>query len=120
MASQGVPTEQMIQDLGAVVSHPEFQKIVQELEETPQPERINTAKRVASVDELKRRGIPVPSTMRFTTRMFENPTAPSTQFDLLDAFDPNEQATDLVRPTFCITIGVGELLYICASLGDTI
>ncbi|UOE36835.1 hypothetical protein MTP16_25735 (plasmid) [Hymenobacter monticola] len=126
MAKQGVPTEKMIQDLGKVVSHPQFQSIVQELEETPAPQRRSKAKQLASVDELKRRGIPVPSTMRFTTRMFENPTAPTTEFDLLDTFDPAServstlQQSELVAPTFCITVGVGELIYICASLGDTI
>lgn len=65
--------KQQAATLSDVVRHPGFVSIVQELEDTPPEQRDAKAAELASIDNLRARGVPIPEGMRLTTRWFENP-----------------------------------------------
>ena len=73
-APRELPSEvrEQLADLAQVVSNPQFTAIINEIEQAPEAERVDTASRLASVAELEARGIPIPQGMRVTTRWFEN------------------------------------------------
>ncbi|WP_206269288.1 hypothetical protein [Streptomyces alfalfae] len=117
-ATQESPTPEQIKELSArlaeVASHPEFTQMLREIEESPDSERLATATRLASVDELTARGIPVPEGFRLTTRYFENP-ASVTRGDVATSL-PEPPEEDLARATVCASVGY----IVCASVGGEV
>lgn len=57
--------------LGKLASAPAFLDLLQEISDAPEDQRDETARRLATVDELKRRGLPVTDANRLTLRYFE-------------------------------------------------
>lgn len=108
------PTREMVQDLGRVVSHPEYQQILERLESLPDEEREDYARKVASIEEFRQRGIPVPEGLRVSVRYFEDPLEPSPKFNLLDS----EIEDPSTAPTICVSVGAGAFVTICVSVGN--
>ncbi|WP_142215263.1 hypothetical protein [Streptomyces sp. SLBN-118] len=114
------PTPEQLKELSKVLaevaSHPEFTKILKEIEQTPESERLAKATRLASVDELTRRGIPVPEGFRLTTRYFENPSS-VTRGDVAVTLPQLPAGGDeLERITVCASVGY----IVCASVGGEV
>jgi len=61
--------------LGAVVRHPGYRTMIEELERTPEDQRVAVAQNLACREELERRGVPLPEGFRITLRSFEDPNA---------------------------------------------
>jgi hypothetical protein len=70
--AQGLDVEKGAREIGALVAHPQYQALIEELERTPERERVEVARRLATRDELIRRGIPLPEGFRITLRWFED------------------------------------------------
>lgn len=64
-----------VEAISSVATRPEFVEILQEIHGAPESERVATAERLASIGELRSRGVDLPQGSRLTTRYFENPTA---------------------------------------------
>ena len=64
---------EMAEELAKAASHPEFLKLIHEVQESDGPHKVAVAKANARVDEVSARGIPLPQTFRVTTRTFEDP-----------------------------------------------
>jgi hypothetical protein len=96
--------------LSTIASHPEFVKILQEIEQAPSDERGNVAKELANVEAMAERGIPVPDTFRATTRVFEDPDAP---LGAKPTLPPPPRPPTAEVATICLSLG----FIICASVG---
>lgn len=113
--SQNPQNEKLIAGLKKTVSDPKFIDLIQEVNSKPKDQRNEYAKKVANVNELKNRGIPVPEGFRLTTRIFEDPEKPSSIYDE----EGNVVSPNVAVPvTVCISLGVGELVYVCVSYGN--
>jgi len=111
-----VPTEEMIQRLARTVTHPEFQKLIREIEERPEAERRAFAECVATPEEFAKRGIPVEEGFRVTTRYFEAPNASSTTLTKIYDEPTGKRPVGLRRGTLCVSVG----FIVCVSYGDEI
>lgn len=63
--------ERMARKLAETASHAEFLKMIQGVQAATGSERKSVAERVARVEEVSARGIPIPEDFRLTTRTFE-------------------------------------------------
>jgi len=70
------PVEVIARQIGELVSHPQYQAMIRELEQADEDERSSLALRLATPDELRRRGIELPPGFRITLRWFENSENP--------------------------------------------
>jgi hypothetical protein len=103
--------EEQTRRLNQVWTHPRFIELIQDLEETPENERPEVARRLVTRDELDRRGIPIPPGVRITTRWFEDPRAQTLESPLVDS-GPDIGPR---RPPINICVSAG--FYVCASCG---
>ncbi len=103
--------EEMMRRLTETVSHPEFDKFVQEIERQPKDERLKWTKAHATVDEMKRRGIPLEEGFRISVRTFEDPDSPKPEFDIIGT--PSDEPAGTW--TVCVSLGY----VICATVGHT-
>ncbi len=83
-------TRSMISELSAMTTHPEFVKLVQEIESAPSAEREETARKLATLDVLVDRGIPVPDQARISLRSFEDPSAATRREEPVATISPNK------------------------------
>lgn len=113
-----MPNDRLIEDLGKTIGNAQFQGLVKEIDAQPPSERIAFAKRLATVDELKKRGIPLPEGFRITTRVFENPSDMSSQFD--ETGKQIAATSAAVGPTVCVSVGAGIIVNVCVSVGGEI
>ena len=72
-----VPNKKNIQEvsaaLGRAVEHVEFKKIIEEIKSASQSDRFGLAVRLANMQEMKNRGIPIPKGTKVSLRGFEKP-----------------------------------------------
>jgi len=105
--------------LRQVVSHPEFLKVLREIEQAPSPERLTVAQQLATPTALAQRGIPIPQDFRVTTRIFEQPSAATIQaVTLSEEGQPTPPPAELATGPITICASVGFI--VCASVGTTI
>lgn len=105
----------MITRLAAVVSHPEFSKMLQEIEAKPGEERMKFAKIIATPKELARRGIPMPEGFRITTRIFEAPGASVVRAVKIDEDILGADGKTAYATTICASLG----FILCVTVGHT-
>jgi hypothetical protein len=106
---QGIDVEKIAREIGVLVAHPQYQALIEELERTPEHERVEAARRLATRDELTRRGIPLPEGFRITLRWFEDHDA---RWPLKEA---TEQTPVPVQAAWTICGSIGFI--VCASAG---
>jgi hypothetical protein len=118
-----IPSDEMIKSIAAVAGHPEFIKLIEELEAKPPELRMQYAKAYATPTELLRRGIPIPAGFRITTRTFEAPGASTTiHTKIADELSPGGiLGSHPKKPkpppppvTICVSVG----LVLCVSVGS--
>ena len=61
----------MTTELVKVISQPDFQKFIQEVESKPSAERFEYAKNVTNIEGLRKRGIEVPDDLNIKVRTFD-------------------------------------------------
>ncbi|MFD9412497.1 hypothetical protein ACFWBN_36595 [Streptomyces sp. NPDC059989] len=107
-------TQQAI-TLSKMASHPGFLAILDEISQAPEAEQLETAERLATVENLRSKGVPIPDDFRLTTRFFENPEAATVSSFKIDTATPPGVDDDTVVSglTVCGSLG----LYLCASVG---
>lgn len=54
-----------------VISHPDFQKFLQEVEGMPSAQRFEFATKVTNIEELRKRGVEVPDDLNIKVRTFD-------------------------------------------------
>lgn len=104
-----------INEIAAVTSNPQFIAMVREIEQAPDKERLQVARRLATVKELRARGVPVPDDLRLTLRYFEPRPDGSLANEVV-----TEHASPLrgggperLKVNICASVGV----VVCASAG---
>jgi hypothetical protein len=102
--------------LSEVASHPEFTRMLREIERAPEAERVAKATQLASVDELAKRGVPIPDGFRLTTRFFENPEAAVRGDVAVTLPEPTPGVAPEARTTVCGSIGY----IVCGSVGGEV
>lgn len=99
--------------LGKVVTSPQFQGIIQELASLPESEREARARELASPDTLRARGVPyLPEGLRLSTRVFERPSEGASATGDVEA----HAAATGTEPDLTVCVSVGGLC-VCASVG---
>jgi hypothetical protein len=101
----------MTDQLARIVSHPGFTELVKEIEEAPDGDRMAAAQRLATVQELERRGVEAPEGLRITTRYFEDPDS-QLRGDI--ATDQSGTHSDVASGTLCTSLG----FFACVSYGE--
>lgn len=105
------PMRQQIELLSQIATHPALRQILTQIQEAPPQDRLATAERLASIEQLEAQGVNIPEGLRVTTRYFEDPDA------LL-------RADVMVKPTAeqflrsgggTLCVSVGEI--VCVSYG---
>ncbi|MET4428497.1 hypothetical protein [Mycolicibacterium sp. 624] len=101
--------------LGKMASHPEFLAVLKEIQDAPEADRLKTAERLATVDNLRQRGVPIPDEFRLTTRYFENPTQSILSSVQVDTVRPPGADDDdfVAGVTVCGSVGY----IVCGSVG---
>jgi len=107
-------TEQA-QRASVLAVHPVFIALVREIQSAPKSERLATAERLANINALRERGLPMPEEFRLTTRYFENSNAIVGGSIRLDTAYPVVRDEPVFTMTVCISIGEGP-----GGLGPTI
>ncbi|MGW6544108.1 hypothetical protein ACWGBH_14820 [Streptomyces massasporeus] len=114
------PTPEQLAEFGKalaeVASHPEFTRMLREIEQVPEAERLAKATELASVDELAKRGIPIPEGFRLTTRFFENPESAVRGDAAITLPEPTAGVDPEARATVCGSIGY----IVCGSVGGEV
>jgi len=100
----------MADTISKIVGDPRMLALLGEVERAPAAKRLATAKKLATVQALKARGIPIPEGFRITTRVFEDPSKP---IDV--SVPPTRVGTEQI--SVCASIGVRG---ICATVGADI
>lgn len=122
--------------LGKLASAPAFLDLLQEISDAPEDQRDETARRLATVDELKRRGLPVTDANRLTLRYFEERPNEPLRGAVTDAphdegpadpglppgvilADDDEGGDALFKDwTICATTGyINGTILVCSSVG---
>jgi hypothetical protein len=122
--------------LGKLASAPAFLDLLQEISDAPEDQRDETARRLATVDELKRRGLPVTDANRLTLRYFEERPGEPLRGAVTDAphdegpadpglppgvilADDDEGGDALFKDwTICATTGyINGTILVCSSVG---
>lgn len=118
--------------LSQLASSKEFLELLQDIGDASESERLEAAKRLATIDELKTRGVKVPPEMRLTLRYFEERPG-NTVNAVTDTNEPAAPPESPVAPvspepgapiagsgwTVCATTGYiseGGVL-VCSSMG---
>jgi len=107
--AQRFDVETVARQIGELVTHPQYQAIIEELERAPEHERGDIARRVATREELIRRGIPLPDGFRVALRWFEDP---DTRWPVTEVMD---RPVVPVQANWTVCGSVG--FYLCASVG---
>jgi hypothetical protein len=120
-----------IDALGKLASAPAFLDLLKEINNAPEDERLEVAGRLATVDELKRRGLPVTDANRLTLRYFEERSDQPMRGAVTDA-PLDEGPADTGLPpgvilaeeedkgdwTVCATTGTNQGgIFVCSSIG---
>lgn len=102
-------------NLNAVVSHPEFAGLLEQLEREPEENRKQFIRERMNTDALRQQGIPVQPELRSVVRYFEDPHAAVISSEAIIGPDGVDQikASDI---TVCVSFGVG----LCVSVGSTL
>jgi hypothetical protein len=101
-----------IETLAKLTASPQFLSLIEEIQYASEPERLVAARRLATVDELHRRGVPIPEGTRFTTRYFEN--RPDGTRGIEQLIDTTEAAADEIGTwTLCASVGY----IVCVTVG---
>ena len=64
---------EMAEELSAAATHPEFLKMIHEVQDADDQGKIATARANAQAERVSARGVSLPQTFRVTTRTFEDP-----------------------------------------------
>lgn len=116
--SNGGDLAQQAAILTAITTHPAILEMLREVEAVPEPQRMQKAEQLATVDAMKARGIPVPAGVRLTTRYFEDPNAPQIQAQIVSG-GPAEPVAAMVQAagtSICASLG----FFFCVSVGRNI
>lgn len=110
--------EEMMRELVETVTHPQFDKLVREIEQQPKESRLIYAQKFATVPELKKRGVPLNDQFRVCIRMFEDKKSPTSTYDQI--FQVEAQSQDKEEPieggwTICASLGY----VLCITVGYT-
>lgn len=112
--------------LVSVVTQPAFRRLIKEVEGTPSEQRLEAATRLATVDNLRARGVSIPQGLRLSMRWFENdpgithgsltgtPEAPAVT---KEAAAPEAAAAEAAMIPAGLTICLSLGFFICASVG---
>jgi len=104
--------QEMMRELTDTVSHPEFDKLVREIEDQPENDRLAYAQKFATPQELKKRGVPLNDQFRICIRMFEDNDAPSTTYDKIFSSSPVQVGSWTICASLgyilCVTVGYTE------------
>lgn len=119
MAQEPEVKAQVIKELTGIVSTPAFEQYIKEIEAQPKATQLGFVQQTATIEEMKKRGIPVTEGFRIAVRTFENPAAPETFYDnqtinkagKTDAAEVNAQ--EEAGYTVCVSLG----FLVCASVG---
>jgi hypothetical protein len=107
-------------NLNAVVSHPEFTGLLEQLEKAPEGNRKQFIRDNMNPDALRQKGIPVQPGLRSVVRYFENPHAAVITSEAIvtsDSATPRvEEFQAIGDTTVCVSFGVG----LCVSVGSTV
>jgi len=99
----------MVSEVTAVVTHPNFLKMMNGLQSLPEADREKEAENIAQIATLQKHGIPLPKGFRVSTRRFENPADSQ-----MKAPAPGAVASDPSQGlTVCGSVGMG----VCVSVG---
>jgi len=100
----------MTNDVAKVVSHPNFLKMMEQMNSLPAAERQSEAEEIAKLGTLVKYGIQIPHGLRVSLRSFEDPnTVPTTRAI------PRPGA-DIKPITVCVSAG----LIVCVSVGGDV
>lgn len=102
--------------ISAVATRPEFVQILREIHSAPESERLSTAERLASLEELRARGLDLPEGSRITTRYFEEPVGDIGGSLLLSTETTAAEPISGVsasHTTICYSVGA----IVCVSVG---
>lgn len=103
------------QQVAETMTHPELLAILEEIHKEPTREKRKAkARELATVQELCKRGVPLPKTSRIAIRTFEDPTNP--KFD--DFLSPAGPGPSEEAPTTTVCASIGYI--ICASIGNVV
>nr|BFD88337.1 hypothetical protein StreXyl84_77380 [Streptomyces sp. Xyl84] len=121
-----IPSAEHLQHLSAtlaeITSNPAFLEILEEIAQAPESERTAAATRLATVEELSARGIPISKDLRITTRYFENPEGvKSGDVVAVSTPSPDEERSSGSGWTICTTTGsaIGGTTG-CVSVGKAV
>ncbi len=107
------PSQEAIEAIAAIASHPEFTNLIREIEAQPESDRRHYAECVATVEEFAKRRIPTPKGLRVTTRYFEAPGASTTEMVKLSDRLGEPVAAGRLRASVCASVG----FVVCVSVG---
>ncbi len=107
-------------NLNAVVSHPEFTGLLEQLEKTPEEGRKQFIRDNMNPDSLRQKGIPVQPGLRSVVRYFENPQAAVITSEAIvtsgSATPRMEEFAAIGGTTVCVSFGAG----LCVSVGSEV
>lgn len=106
-------------NLNAVVSHPRFTGLLEQLENEPEENRKQFIRERMNPEALREQGIPVKPELRSVVRYFEDPHSAviTSEFVTADGTRPTEDELKSVTDvTVCASFGMG----LCVSVGATI
>jgi len=103
--------------LSTIAAHPAFLALLQEIQYTPESERMAAAERLSNIDTLRARGIELPEDgFRLTTRYFEDPNALVSGSIRTGTTGP-EIGVARAAPSITTCFSVG--FFACLSVGST-
>ncbi|GAA5024160.1 hypothetical protein GCM10025734_82280 [Kitasatospora paranensis] len=101
--------------MGKMASHPGFLAILDEIGQAPEADRLKTAERLATVDNLRSKGVPIPDDFRLTTRFFENPQNALVSSAKIDTVSPPGADDEDFASGLTVCGSVGYI--VCGSVG---
>jgi hypothetical protein len=111
MAKKTMTKQEMMKHLTETVSHPEFDKLVREIDAQPEYNKLEYTEEHATVKEMKKRGIPLLDGFRICVRRFEDSDVATPEFDTIDIVGAP------IKPkgtwTVCASLGY----FLCVSVG---
>ena len=108
----------LFQAFKRVLTHPEFLKALEEVQNLPEAQRSQAASTQLTPQVLAARGIPIPQGMSITTHNFEGPSAPT--ISAVEVGTMTANMTGAGAPRVCIQIfGHDICLHLPAPLPGT-
>ena len=104
------------EEISKVSTHPEYLKMLKDLEELPTEERSNYVLKNMTPDKLREKGIDLPESFRLTTRYFEDPQSEVIQGKRID-FPVDSDSGDTILSKDTGFEGPKSSLTACLSLG---